>query len=638
MRMAGFTQTSRCFHAEFRCEAYNRDMESDTQDNGPQKAKWRIELFGGVRATCGSRVISHFESRKAVSLLAYLARYRNRMHPRDVLAEMLWPDEDPLATRDRLRQALAAIRRLLGPEGAGSVLLADRSEVGFSPDTITTDVRQFVTSTESASRTDDPSVRLCHLRDAIDVYRGELMPGYYDSWIATERECLAETMYDCLNQAAELLERADRVPEATEYARLAVRADPLREEGYAALIRLYAADGRVGDAVRKYQDLERILREQLGVAPSDATRALATSLRGSRSESTRTTLEAAPTSAGSALLEPEGGAVPLGSSLYVTRPTDSEFHRAISRSDSVVLVKGARQIGKTSLLARGLYQARQNGARIILTDLQKLTDSQLESAETLFRTLAESICDQLSLSTSIAEVWNESRGWNVNFERFMRRDVLAIADSPIIWGLDEIDRLFGFAYCKSVFGLFRAWHNERSLDPDGPWSRLTLAIAYATEAHLFISDLNQSPFNVGTRLALEDFTLGEVADLNQRYGSPLHTENEIARFVELVGGHPYLVRRGLHALAHGSESLDRFLAKAVREDSVFGDHLSRMHQCLRLDETLCDAMREVLRGHGCPTPDSFYRLQSAGLIAGESDVEARPRCSLYRSFLERRLL
>ncbi len=615
-------------------------MLSETKYNAPEKAMWRIELFGGIRATCGSRVVSHFESRKAVSLLAYLAYYRDRMHPREVLAEMLWPDEDPVATRDRLRQALAAIRRLLGPEGVspGSILLADRSEVGLSPDTITTDVKQFVTSTESAARTDDPSLRLCHLRDAIDLYRGELMPGYYDAWIASERECLAEVMYECLNQAADLLETAGRVSEATEYARLAVRADPLREEGYAALIRLYAADGRVGDALRKYHDLERVLREQLGVAPSDATKALAIGLRGSRSESPSAAAMAAPMSTGAALLEPEGGAVPLDSPLYVVRSIDSEFHRAISRNDSVVLVKGARQIGKTSLLARGLYQARQDGARIILTDLQKLTDSQLESAETLFRTLAESISDQLSLNISVTDVWNESRGWNVNFERFMRRDVLANAEAPIIWGLDEIDRLFGFPYSKSVFGLFRAWHNERSLDPDGPWSRLTLAIAYATEAHLFISDLNQSPFNVGTRLALEDFTLSEVADLNQRYGSPLQTENEIGRFVELVGGHPYLVRRGLHALAHGSETLDRFLAKAVREDSVFGDHLSRMYKSLRQDESLCDAMREVLRGHGCPSPDSFYRLQSAGLIAGESDVEAHPRCSLYRSFLERRLL
>ena len=72
-----------------------------------------------------------------------------------------------------------------------------------------------------------------------------------------------------------------------------------------------------------------------------------------------------------------------------------------------------------------------------------------------------------------------------------------------------------------MFGLFRSWNNERLLDPSGSWSRFTLVIAYATEAHLFITDVNQSPFNVGTRLTLEDFTREQVAELNRRYGSPL---------------------------------------------------------------------------------------------------------------------
>ena len=67
-------------------------------------------------------------------------------------------------------------------------------------------------------------------------------------------------------------------------------------------------------------------------------------------------------------------------------------------------------------------------------------------------------------------------------------------------------------------------------------------MAYATESHRFITDLNQSPFNVGTRLVLEDFSLEQVAELNQRYGSPLRVQTGLAGFFKLVGGHPYLVR------------------------------------------------------------------------------------------------
>jgi len=62
-----------------------------------------------------------------------------------------------------------------------------------------------------------------------------------------------------------------------------------------------------------------------------------------------------------AILQPPGGALPLGSPVYIKRPADDEFNAAIERLDSIVLVKGARQVGKTSLLARGLESARRSG-------------------------------------------------------------------------------------------------------------------------------------------------------------------------------------------------------------------------------------------------------------------------------------
>src|SRR5205085_11968797 len=106
--------------------------------------------------------------------------------------------------------------------------------------------------------------------------------------------------------------------------------------------------------------------------------------------------------------------------------------------------------------------------------------------------------------------------------------------------------------------------------------RLTLAMAYATEAHLFISDLNQSPFNVGTRLTLEDFTFEAVADLNLRHGEPLGGPEELKRFFNLVGGHPYLVRRGLHEMARRGMRLAAIEADACRDEGPFGDHLRRL--------------------------------------------------------------
>jgi class 3 adenylate cyclase len=337
-------------------------------------------------------------------------------------------------------------------------------------------------------------------------------------------------------------------------------------------------------------------------------------------------------------LEPVGGAVPLNSPFYVVRSTDGEFHTAIARRDSIVLVKGARQMGKTSLLARGLQQAREAGARVVLTDFQKLNASHLESAETLFLTLADAIADQLDLDVLPDDVWNARRGPSVNFERYLRREVLGKIPSHVVWGLDEVDRIFPCDFGTEVFGLFRSWHNDRALDPSGPWSRLTLAIAYATEAHLFITDVNQSPFNVGTRMTIEDFTFDQVADLNDRHGGPLRAEAEIDRFYRLVGGHPHLVRRGLLEMATHGLDIASFEAQADRDEGVFGDHLRRMLVVLSRNEELSDIVRGILRRRPCPTAESFYRLRSSGIVAGESAQDARPRCQLYATYLARHLL
>ena len=215
---------------------------------------------------------------------------------------------------------------------------------------------------------------------------------------------------------------------------------------------------------------------------------------------------------------------------------------------------------------------------------------------------------------------------------------MAKLNAPLVWGLDEVDRLFTCNFGSEVFGLFRSWHNERALDPSGPWAGLTLAIAYATEAHLFITDMNQSPFNVGTRLVLEDFTREQVSELNRRYRSPLKGEAELDRFIHLVAGHPFLVRRALHEFSTRNVSLADLEKQADRDEWIFGDHLRRLLVLLAKDPVLTDVVRGILRGQTCPNQESFYRLRSAGVVTGNSPGEVRPRCQLYATYLARHLL
>ena len=304
-----------------------------------------------------------------------------------------------------------------------------------------------------------------------------------------------------------------------------------------------------------------------------------------------------------------------------------------------MLVKGARQMGKTSLLARGLQQARRRARGRAHRLSEARTPPTASRPRALLRTLAGVIADQLDLDVSPDEVWDPRRGPSINFERYLRREVLGKIASGHRLGPGRGGPPLHLRFGSEVFGLFRSWHNERALDPTGPWPRLTLAIAYATEAHLFITDLNQSPFNVGTRLTLEDFTLEQVPELNRRYGSPLRDEAEVDA-LSTAGRRTSLPGRSAACTRWrpAGSSSRRWRRSADHDDGPFGDPPAA-------DAGLARAGHDAVRGgarraRGPGLPDAGGRSTACGARAWSPATRrgARPRCQLYATYLERHLL
>jgi len=333
-----------------------------------------------------------------------------------------------------------------------------------------------------------------------------------------------------------------------------------------------------------------------------------------------------------------GGAIPLNSNFYVTRTVDEQFMEALQRRHSIVLLKGPRQVGKTSLLARGIQRARESGIQVVLTDCQKLQNAPMHSLEDFLLTVSTLLAKQMKLPVSPKSVWDSDCMPTLNFETYFMEHLLTATKQPVLWAIDEADYLFHHPFSSEVFSLLRSWHNERALNPITPCHRLTIAIAYATESYLFIKDQNQSPFNVGTKLVLTDFTLEQLTDLNGRYGTPLRTPAELQEFFDLVGGHPYLVRAGLNDLVSHSLSVEQFSQQATQDEGVYGDHLRRIVMLLHRDPQLSEIVRNILRGKPCPDYDSFYRLRSAGILRGESKDQPQFRCQVYADYLKQHLL
>ena len=155
---------------------------------------------------------------------------------------------------------------------------------------------------------------------------------------------------------------------------------------------------------------------------------------------------------------------------------------------------------------------------------------------------------------------------------------------------------------------------------------------------MFITDMNQSPFNVGTRLSLADFTSKQFTDLNQRYGNPLKDAVEVAACFKLLGGQPYLTRRGLNEMASRGIDFKAFEAQACKDEGPFGDHLRRILFSLAQDPALGNIVRGVLTGRHTAATEEFYRLRSAGIVSGDSAREMHPRCELYEKYLTRHLM
>jgi DNA-binding SARP family transcriptional activator len=219
--------------------------------------RWKIELLGGLSARQGHRTITRFRSRQTGALLAYLAFYRQRPHPREVLIELLWPGYDLDAGRNSLSTALSSLRHQLEPPGMprGAVLVADWSSVRLNPEAVTTDVVEFEMALQAAAIASSPWERRQCLTQAIDLYRGALLPSCCEDWVVPERQRLEEQFFQAMGQLIHQLRQEGEVQRALEYAGRAVAIDPLHEETQEELIHLYASLGQRSAALRQYREL-----------------------------------------------------------------------------------------------------------------------------------------------------------------------------------------------------------------------------------------------------------------------------------------------------------------------------------------------------------------------------------------------
>jgi hypothetical protein len=334
-------------------------------------------------------------------------------------------------------------------------------------------------------------------------------------------------------------------------------------------------------------------------------------------------------------LDPPGGAVRLSSPFYIEREADARAGELLLKAGVTVRIKGSRQTGKSSIFAQLYQHIRDKGRQALYLDFQRLDESHFQDLTSLLSYIGNLIALKLRTNNQPTAYWQNPLGPKDKLSQFIETEVLEKTETPITVLIDEVDRVFNEDYRDDFFSLIRAWHSQRAWDP--LWQKLNVGLAYSTEAFMFIQDLNQSPFNVGQAFELMDFDPIQVHELNRRHSGPVRDDVEMDKFVDVFGGHPYLVRKALYDLIVQKFSVDRLLERVYNDDGPFGDHLRRYLWRFHENPDLRLAMTSVIRDRNCPTDDLFYRLRSAGLVKGADRYNVVPRCGLYERYFGRHL-
>jgi DNA-binding SARP family transcriptional activator len=252
-------------------------------------AALRVRLFGRLQIRREGADVPGLDGLKARELFCYLLMYRDSSHSREALAEQLWANKDASQTKKYLRQALWQLQSALdGQASAGEahVLRVDGDWIGLNDRAgLWIDVALFEQGLRSAQGVSGHALN-CELAialtEAVNLYRGDLLEGWYQDWCVFERERLQSMCLAALEKLISYCEAHQDFETGLAYASRILRCDRARERTHRRMMRLHYLSGNRTAALRQYESCVAALAEELGVQPSNSTVALYEQIRADR--------------------------------------------------------------------------------------------------------------------------------------------------------------------------------------------------------------------------------------------------------------------------------------------------------------------------------------------------------------------
>ena len=313
-----------------------------------------LRLLGDFSLLYNDQQVTSLNTTRLQSLLAFLVLHRDAPQQRQHLAFLFWPDTTEAQARNNLRQLLHQLRQVF--PAIEHFLSADTHILQWHPVTpFRLDVAEFeqaLALADEARRRNDQRALQAALEQTDSLYRGELLPGCYDEWILPERERLRRQHQQALEQLLHLLEVQGDTVSAIRNAQRLLGFDPLSEDLYRHLMRLFALNNDRASALHVYHTCVTTLQREMGVDPDPATREAYERLMQQETPTIQAIVH---------------HPLPAAPQTLIGREREWEqlrdaWQRATEGGPYFVLVTGEAGVGKSRLVEEFLLWASQQGA------------------------------------------------------------------------------------------------------------------------------------------------------------------------------------------------------------------------------------------------------------------------------------
>ncbi|MCB0125495.1 MAG: AAA-like domain-containing protein, partial [Caldilineaceae bacterium] len=240
-----------------------------------------------------------------------------------------------------------------------------------------------------------------------------------------------------------------------------------------------------------------------------------------------------------------GGTLRATDPSYVTRPADHDLLQQLQAGEFCYVLT-PRQMGKSSLMVRTAQRLREDGTLVAIVDLTSIGGGSSElSAYQWYLGLLSRVRAQLRLATDVEMWWDEHAALGIaqRFITFLHDVLLTECDEPVAILIDEIDSTLNLDFRDDFFAAIRALYNERATDPI--YQRLTFALFGVATPTDLIQDRERTPFNIGQRIDLQEFTPEDAQPLRDGLAArfPAQADAILQCIFNWTNGHPYLTQK-----------------------------------------------------------------------------------------------